>query len=242
MRPLIAVTGVPIVAGGVLGWRQPSVASPAAYLESLDRAGADGVILRPVPLDEAGAGRRLRRFDGVVFVGGGDVDPARYGAESHPSVAYVNPVRDGFELPLIRAAVDREVPTLAICRGVQVLNVALGGTLYQHLGDHESLVAHRHDDGTDGVLHGVRIQVGSRLAKAMGVEAATGFSHHHQAVDELGEGLTPVAWADDGIVEAVEHDSGWVVGVQWHAEATAATDPVQQALFDAFAAAAGQGG
>ena len=234
MRPLIAVTGVPIVAGGVLGWRQASVAAPSSYLEALDRAGADGAILMPAALERIEAARLLGRFDGLVAVGGGDVDPARYGQEARPEVGHVNPVRDGFEIPMLRAAIDHAIPTLAICRGVQVLNVALGGTLHQHISDREELVAHRTEEGTEGVLHDVRLQPGSRLAKAMGAERVETFSHHHQALDRLGEGLTPVAWADDGLLEAVELDAGWVVGIQWHAEATAAADPVQQALFEAF--------
>ena len=233
-RPLIAVTGVPITAGGVLGWRQGATAAPASYLSALDRAGADGAVLMPVALDEAEAARRLARFEGLVVVGGGDVDPARYGAEPHPEVAHVSAARDGFEIPLLRAAVEGGVPTLAICRGIQVLNVALGGTLHQHISDWSHLAAHRSPDGTDSALHDVRIEAGTRLRKALGADRAETFSHHHQALDRVAEGLVPVAWADDGLLEAVEHEEGWVVGIQWHAEATAAADPVQQALFDAF--------
>ena len=234
MRPLIAVTGVPIVAGGVLGWRQGAVASTAAYLEAVQRAGADAVIVPPVPLDEVEAGERLRRFDGLLLTGGGDIDPVLYGQETRPEVAYISPIRDGFEIPLVRAAIDRGVPTLCICRGVQVLNVALGGTLLQHISDREELIAHRNEDGSDGVLHDVRAQAGSKVMKAMGVERARTFSHHHQALDELGTGLVPVAWAEDGVLEAVELEDGWVLGLQWHAEATAASDPTQQAVFDAL--------
>jgi putative glutamine amidotransferase len=237
MRPLIAVTGVPIVAGGVLGWRQGAVACTAAYLEALRRAGADGVILMPEALDPESASARLDRFDGLLLVGGGDIDPARYGQEARPEVAYVNPARDDFEIPLVRAAVAGGVPTLAICRGIQVLNVALAGTLHQHISDREDLLAHRNGDADgEGVLHPVSVQPGSRVAKALGAERADTFSHHHQAVDRLGAGLVPVAWADDGLVEAVEAEEGWVVGLQWHAEATAAADPLQQAIFDTFVA------
>jgi len=239
MRPLIAVTGVPIVAGGVLGWRQGAVASTTAYLEALQRAGADPVIVPPIALDEAQAGERLARFDGLLLTGGGDIDPVLYGQETRPEVAHVSPVRDGFEIPLVRAAIDRGVPTLCICRGVQVLNVALGGTLLQHISDREELIAHRNEDGSDGVLHDVRAQAGSKVMKAMGVERARTFSHHHQALDELGTGLVPVAWAEDGILEAVELEDGWVLGLQWHAEATAASDPTQQAVFDALVREAG---
>jgi putative glutamine amidotransferase len=239
VRPLIALTGVPIVAGGVLGWRQGAVACTTAYLEALERAGADGAVLMPVELEPDEAVRRLSRFDGLVAVGGGDVDPARYGAEARPEVTSVSAARDGFEIPLLRAAVDHGLPTLAICRGVQVLNVALGGTLHQHISDREDLLAHRSPDGSEGVVHKVRVKPGSRVAKAMGAEQADAFSHHHQALDRLGEGLVVVGWSDDGLVEAIEREQGWVVGVQWHAEATAAADPVQQAIFDAFVREAG---
>lgn len=234
MRPLIALTGVPIVSGGVLGWRQGAVACTTAYIEALLRAGADPVIVPPVPLDEAEAGTRLGRFDGLLLVGGGDIDPRCYGQEPGPEVAHVSPARDEFEIPLVRAAIDRGLPTLCICRGHQVLNVALGGTLHQHISDREDLVEHRNEDGSDGVLHEVRVQPGSRVMKAMGAEQARTFSHHHQALDRLGAGLVPVGWADDGLVEAVEYEDGWILGLQWHAEATAASDPTQQAFFDAL--------
>jgi gamma-glutamyl-gamma-aminobutyrate hydrolase PuuD len=241
MRPLIAVTGVPIVAGGVLGWRQAAVACTAAYLEAVDRAGGDPVIVPPAGIDGAEAGRRLRRFDGLLLVGGGDIDPACYRQERQPEVAHVNPARDEFEIPLVRAAIDHALPTLCICRGAQVLNVALGGTLHQHISDREDLVAHRNDDGSDGVLHEIRAEVGSRVMKAMGAERVRTFSHHHQALDALGTNLVPVGWAEDGLLEAVELDEGWVLGLQWHAEATAAADPTQQAVFDALVREASDG-
>ncbi|HEY0398791.1 MAG TPA: gamma-glutamyl-gamma-aminobutyrate hydrolase family protein [Acidimicrobiia bacterium] len=234
MRPLIAVTGVPIVAGGVLGWRQGAVACTAAYVDAVSRAGGDPVIVPPVLLDDESASVRLSRFDGLLLTGGGDIDPALYGQETRPEVAHVNPARDEFEIPLVRAAIDRALPTLCICRGAQVLNVALGGTLHQHIRDREELVAHRNDDGSDGVLHEVRAQPGSRVMKAMGVERVRTFSHHHQALADVGTGLVPVAWAEDGLLEGVELDEGWVLGLQWHAEATAAADPTQQAIFDAL--------
>lgn len=239
MRPLIAVTGVPITPGGVLGWSYAALACPAAYLEALDRAGADGAVLMPAVLDAVEATRRLSPFAGLIAVGGADVDPACYGEKTQPEVVDASPLRDGFEIPLLRGALSAGLPTLAICRGVQVLNVALGGTLHQHISDREDLLAHRSPDGAQGVLHPVRIEAGSRLAKAMGVERAEGFSHHHQALSRLGERLRPVAWSEDGLVEAVEREEGWVVGIQWHAEATAGADPAQQGVFDALVERAG---
>ncbi len=149
--------------------------------------------------------------------------------------------RDGFELPLARAAIDRGMPVLAICRGHQIVNVALGGTLDQHITTREGVIAHGRPGAAGGSsMHSVRVQAGSRLARALGATHAEVSSHHHQAVEKLGDGLEAVAWADDGIVEGIElPGDAWVVGVQWHPEDTAATDPVQQRLFDAFVAEAG---
>jgi putative glutamine amidotransferase len=235
MGPLVAVTGVPIAPGGVTGWRQASVAAPATYLDAVRRAGAEPVVLPPVPIDRQEAARLLDRFDGLVVVGGGDVDPGRYGEEARPEVGHISAERDGFEIPLLAEAAQRGTPTLAICRGMQVLNVALGGTLDQHIVGREGLIEHRSPDGVEGVLHPVRVQPGSRLAKATGtVEVAAAWSHHHQALARVGEGLVPVGWSEDGLLEAVELEEGWVVGIQWHAERTAADDPVQQSLFDAL--------
>jgi putative glutamine amidotransferase len=233
--PLIGVTGVPIAPGGVIGWRQASVAAPATYLDALRRAGAEPVVLPPVDLDQSEAERLLERFDGLVVVGGGDVDPARYGEETHAETGHVSAERDGFEIPLLSEAAERGTPTLAICRGMQVLNVALGGTLDQHIVGREDLIAHRSPDGSEGVLHSVRVQPGSRLAKAVGTtEMAAAWSHHHQALARVGEGLVAVGWSEDGLLEAVELEQGWMVAIQWHAERTAADDPVQQALFGAL--------
>src|SRR5688500_1593898 len=235
MRPLIALTGVPITAGGVLGWTQPSVACTSAYIEALQRAGADPVVVPPVPLDEAEAGERLGRIDGLLLVGGGDIDPVLYGQEQHPETGHVHAIRDGIEIPLVRAATERGIPTPWICRGIQRLNVALCASLHPHTSNQEDLVAHRNTDGTDGVLHEVRLAPGSRAMKAMGdVERVQTFSHHHQALDKLGTGLVPVGWAEDDLLEAVELEEGWVLGLQWHAEATAASDPTQQAVFDSL--------
>jgi putative glutamine amidotransferase len=233
-RPLIAVPGVPLKPGAVRTWRQGGYGVPAPYLEALDRAGADGAVLMPTVLQERSAAEVLARFDGLLLPGGGDIDPALYGEEAAPEVAYVSPARDGYEIPVVRHAVEAGLPTLAICRGAQVLNVALGGTLHQHISGREGLIPHRTDDGDAGVLHPVQVEAGSRLAEVLGATEVDGYSHHHQALDRMPPGLRVVATAPDGTVEAVETDTGWVIGIQWHAEATAATDPVQQRLFGAF--------
>jgi putative glutamine amidotransferase len=148
----------------------------------------------------------------------------------------VNVTRDVFELALVRDAIERGLPTLAICRGAQVLNVALGGSLDQHITDRAGLVGH----GIPGVeggaaTHVLEIEPGSRLAEAMGTTAADCSSHHHQAVDRMGAGLRLTARAPDGVVEGIELDGDpWIVGAQWHPEDTAGRDPAHQALFDRF--------
>jgi putative glutamine amidotransferase len=143
----------------------------------------------------------------------------------------VSEVRDAFELALARAALDAALPVLAVCRGMQVLNVALGGTLHQHLDDPRHL--HRGADRA-WATHAVRLEEGSAVAEAMGRTSVDSATSHHQAVDALGAGLRPVGWADDGVVEAAEMDRGWAVAVQWHPERTADGDPAQQGLFDAL--------
>lgn len=174
------------------------------------------------------------RFDGLVLSGGPDVDPSRYGEPAHPDTYGVDPAVDHFEFGLLRGALAAGVPVLAICRGFQVLNVALGGSLHQHLPDLPQMQAHGVPKKGGGILHPVRVEPGSKLAKALGTERPQTHSQHHQGADRLGDGLTAVGWSDDGLVEAIELEPGWVVGVQWHPEQTAATDTEQQALFDAF--------
>jgi putative glutamine amidotransferase len=174
----------------------------------------------------------VARFDGLLLTGGGDVDPARYGQDRHPEVAGVSPSRDAFELALTPAAVRAGLPILAVCRGMQVLNVALGGTLHQHLEDLDHV--HRGPD-RGWSSHPVRLEEGSLVAGATGRTRVDCSASHHQAVDRLAGSLRAVGWADDGVVEAAELEDGWVVAVQWHPERTADSDPAQQGLFDALA-------
>jgi putative glutamine amidotransferase len=186
----------------------------------------------PTPLAQGEAAAILEPFDAMLLLGGGDIDPSRYGQDRHPEVAGVSELRDEFELALVRATVDAALPVLAVCRGIQVLNVALGGTLHQHL-DGSTGVVHR---GTDDPwsTHIVRLEEGSLVAEAMGGTEVECSASHHQAIDRLGRGVRPVGWAGDDIVEAVQLEDGWVVGVQWHPERTAERDPAQQRLFDAL--------
>lgn len=233
-RPLIAVPAYPVPAGRIEGWVDAGIAVPEPYVAALKRAGAQEAVLMPEVIDVADAASLLDHFDGLLLLGGGDLDPSTYGAGVESHIYGVSPVRDAFELALTRAAIDRGMPTLAICRGAQVLNVLLGGTLDQHITGRAGLIGH----GTPGVEggatpHDLEIDPDSRLGAAMGVTAAECSSHHHQAVDGLGDGLRVTVRAPDGIVEGIElAGDAWIVGAQWHPEDTAGRDPVQQALFD----------
>lgn len=242
VAPLVAVVARRLQAGRITNWRHDAFAAQDSYVSALQRAGARPALLAandPAPPEEV-----LAPFDGLLLMGGGDIDPARYGADRHPRVYGVDPDRDTIELALVRRAVATGLPLFAICRGAQVVNVAFGGTLHQHLADLEGVAVHGEPLRTAPVPHSVKVAPGSLLADVLGdgeVESCT--SLHHQGIDRLGDGLVPVAWAEDGLVEAVEpHPDllgpGWVAAVQWHPEETAGHDRVQQALFDRFAEAA----
>lgn len=238
-RPLVALPAGRLEAGRIQNWGPDAYAVGEPYVSSLRRAGARPLILagaEPDPAHEV-----LEPFAGLVLAGGGDIDPGRYASSTDERVYGVDGDRDDLELALARYALDHNLPILAICRGLQVINVVLGGSLHQHLPD--PLGRGSHGDPTTGVLvtHGVDVAEGTRLAAATGSRRlAACTSVHHQGVDQLGTGLAAVGWSDDGLVEALETDrqGGWVVAVQWHPEMTAADDPQQQALFDAFVAAA----
>ncbi len=234
MRTLIAVAGQPVRAGEVKGWRDDAVALPASYLRALHRAGGQEAILAPRRMEPDDAASLLDRFDGLLLIGGGDVDPNHYGEDPLPECYGIDTETDLFEMQLVRAAIHRGLPVLAICRGFQVLNVAMGGTLDQHITGREGLLGH----GTPGEgpeLHEVRLEPGSRAAEAMGTETTTVSSSHHQALAKLGLGLMVSGRAPDGIIEAIEHrDGSWAVGVQWHPERRATDDPAHQGLFDAL--------
>lgn len=232
--PLVAIPAYHLAHGRVSGWVTGGYALPELYVSSLRRAGATPVILPgPQLLPPA---ELLAPFAGLLLAGGGDVEPLRYGAERHPSVYGVDPDRDAIELDLVHAALALEVPTLAICRGMQMTNVAFGGTLAQHLPD--DLGRGAHGDPATGMAaeHGIKVGLDSRLAAAAGTATLRRCtSHHHQGVERTGDGLVEVGWSDDGLVEALEPDAAsWFVAVQWHPEATAADDPAQQGLFDAL--------
>jgi putative glutamine amidotransferase len=233
-KPLIAVSAYLLPPDRVRNWPEPAVALPSVYLEAVQRAGGQEALVMPRPLSPDDADQMLRSFAGLLLTGGPDVDPAEYGQAAHETVYGVVAERDAFELALARAAVRSRLPLLAVCRGHQVLNVALGGDLDQHITDR--LPGH----GIPGVgggaeLHEVVVDPDSQLAAVMGVDRSICSHHHHQVIGRLAEGLTVVARAADGTIEAVElADHPEVLSVQWHPEDTAAADPVQQRIFDAF--------
>ncbi|GAA2261549.1 gamma-glutamyl-gamma-aminobutyrate hydrolase [Streptomyces ruber] len=208
-RPLIGVSTYWESAARWGIWELEAALLPAGYPRLVRAAGGLAAMLPPD--GPAYAAETVARLDGLVIAGGPDVDPARYGAERSPRTGPPAPERDAWELALIGAALDAGTPLLGICRGMQLLNVALGGTLVQHLDGHVAEV------GVFG-RHTVRPVPGSRYADISPGDASVP-TYHHQAVDRLGEGLRPSAYAADGTVEAVELPGpGWVLGVQWHPE------------------------
>ncbi len=233
--PLIAVAAYHLGDDRVARWPRGGYGVPAPYIERVGAAGGRAAIVAP---GEAGdAGELLARFDGLLLVGGGDVDPGRYGADPGGALYGVERDRDDFEIELLRAAKGDGVPTLCICRGMQVLNVAFGGTLHQHLPDMAGMMAHGVPvDGTE-VLHEVTVEAGTLLSNAVdGRPSLACSSHHHQGVDRVGEGLRICGRSADGLVEALEAGGpgageGWIVGVQWHPEDAGGGDPAQEGLF-----------
>lgn len=217
-------------------WEHGAALVPADYLDMLGRAGALPVLLSPAAgvEPERAAALLVERVDALLLTGGVDMDPARYGQEAHGETQQPDSARDAFEAALLARAADAGLPVLAVCRGVQVLNVARGGTLHQHLPDVVGHSAHLPVAG-QFARHHVRVEPGSRLAAALGATACDVPTHHHQAVDAVGRDLVPTAWAEDGVVEALEDPgAAFLVGVQWHPEA--GDDP---SLFAALVAAAG---
>ncbi|HZN13328.1 MAG TPA: gamma-glutamyl-gamma-aminobutyrate hydrolase family protein [Acidimicrobiales bacterium] len=225
--PLVAVVGYHLEPGRVTRWRHGAYAVPDAYVDAVRRAGGLPAVIHPDDVD-------LDRTDAVLLIGGGDVDPARYGHAGDAAVYGVEPARDAAEIALIHGAIERRLPLLGICRAIQVINVAFGGTLVVDLATAGGYRRHG-EPGGDADLHDVKVEPGSALAAACGADVVTASCHHHQGVDRVGDGLVPTAWAADGLVEALERPGdSWLVSVQWHPEDTAADDPAQQGLFNAL--------
>ena len=209
---------------------------PAEYVESVRRSGACPILLPP---GEEHIDRWFELADGFLFPGGGDIEPSRYGGSEHEMIYMVDPERDKTELALLERALASGLPTLGICRGTQLLNVALGGTLFDHLPDHVGEEVDHRLPPREPTPHTLEVEEGSGLAGILGETSFTAESWHHQAIRDVAPGLTVVARAPDGTIEALETpDHPWLYAVQWHPELTAAEDPIQQRLFNALAEAA----
>ncbi|MGH3038816.1 MAG: gamma-glutamyl-gamma-aminobutyrate hydrolase family protein [Gaiellaceae bacterium] len=213
MRPIVGITSYTEEARwGV--WEAQAALVPLAYVRAIETAGGRPLV---VPPSSEGVEETLDALDALLFSGGADLDPASYGAESHPETNGIRPERDRAELALLEGALARDMPVLAVCRGSQVLNVARGGDLVQHLPE---VVGHERHKEAPGVFaeHGVNVLAGTRLRDVFG-EHASVKSHHHQGYGRLGDGLREAARADDGTVEAIEDPSRrFALGVLWHPE------------------------
>lgn len=214
-RPLIGITiqqhpGTPEIKRG-----RPLFFLDAAYAERVREAGGVPVLLPPGAVEL----ETLEMLDGLLLTGGEDVDPSYYGESPLPELGTVDTQRDIQELPLAKAAFQRGLPILAICRGMQLLNVAAGGTLYQDLAvQHDTRIRHLQQAPVEVSTHDVRLEKGSELTQLAQATILGVNTFHHQAVKDLAPGLMPVAWGEDGLIEAYERHEGWVLGLQWHPE------------------------
>ena len=222
-KPLIGITTyLQRAQTGV--WDTRAAFLPETYFAAIGAAGGIPVLLPPQPLDGGVAEQVMARLDGLIISGGLDVEPARYGAEAHPESDHPSRIRDDWDDALLSAAIAQEVPFLAICRGIQVLNVNRGGTLHQHLPE---VVGDDRYSGSNGVFAVNRVEVedGSRVASIIGAGAHDVKSYHHQAIDAVGDGLNVTAHSGGGVVQAVELEGvPFGVGVQWHPEQDAVED------------------
>jgi putative glutamine amidotransferase len=213
----------------------------ASYIRAVERAGGVPLLLTPFH-SPAALARLSERIDGLLLTGGGDIDPVRFGEARHAKTDLVSAERDELELERVtRQAIDTGLPLLAICRGLQVVNVALNGTLHQHVPDvFGDEIAHSQPGARNDRTHDVSVEPGTLLADLARGEHLRVNSFHHQAIKDLGDGLKPVAWADDKMIEAVELPGarGFVLAVQWHPEELVEDDPAALRLFTALVDAA----
>jgi len=216
--PNVGVTcNVEVVKYGL--WTEPAAMVPLTYVRAIARAGGRPLLIAPTPADLVDPCELLDLLDGVLITGGADIDPAAYGEQSHAETEPVTADRDAFELALVRAAVERDLPCLGVCRGMQVLNVAYGGALEQHLPDRLEHDIHRGDAG-EFADHRVEVEPDSLAALAAGATHVAVKSYHHQGVSRVGDGLRVSARAEgDGTVEAIEDARRrFLLGVLWHPE------------------------
>jgi putative glutamine amidotransferase len=220
-------------------WDQQAFLLPRSYVDAVQRAGGVALMLPPDAraIDEPDT--LLDLIDGLILAGGADVDPDSYGSVRHPETGGTVPERDSFEIALAKRAFERDIPLLGICRGMQLMNVARGGTLLQHLPESHGHHEHRRNPGSfDGADHDVRLQDGSLAARAAGEIPHGTKSHHHQGVDRLGDGLEVTGWSTlDELPEAIEvPGSRFALGVQWHPEADETSRLVEALVAEAAAA------
>jgi putative glutamine amidotransferase len=225
-------------------WDQPAMLLARSYVDAVQRAGGLALMLPPDPREIEDPEQVLGLIDGLVLTGGADIDPAAYGQQAHAETVDTVPERDAFEIALVNAAIERELPVLGICRGMQLINVALGGTLRQHLPEHFGHGEHRRVIGSfEGAEHDVLLAEGTLAARAAGETEHETRSHHHQGVDRLGEGLVVSGRSTlDELPEAIEWESGptdrrFVLGVQWHPEADPASRVIEAFVAEAARAA-----
>jgi putative glutamine amidotransferase len=237
----------------VAQWRKSYARVPVPYVHAVELAGGRakvvGTFNLPPGTDDPTDAEVILGLDpsdmsclegvsGLLLPGGGDIDPLWYGRERHPRTHNVSHRRDEFELNLLAHALERDMPVLAICHGMQLLNVHLGGTLEQHLADDPDRLEHDRDRPRAEPVHDVEVLDHTLLSTAMGTSGPVN-SHHHQGLDLVSDRLEKIAWAEDGVLEGVvAKDHTWVLGVQWHPEAMADTDPQQLRIFETFVDAA----
>jgi putative glutamine amidotransferase len=234
-RPVIGIcAGIEQARWGV--WDSEALLTPRGYVDAVQRAGGMALLLAPDVQLEEDPDEVLDLLDGLILAGGCDIDPSFYGAEAHPATRDTVPERDAFEIVLARRALERDLPLLGICRGMQLMNVARGGTLEQHLPDSVGHEDHRRTPGSFADAdHDVKLEAGSLAARVAREPVHATKSHHHQAVAELGEGLRVTGWADlDDLPEAIEApDRRFALGVQWHPEADELSPVIEALVADA---------
>ena len=242
-RPTIGIC-TPLERARWGAWDLDAFLLPRNYVDAVHRAGAMALLLAPDPELVEDPDEVLDRVDGLMLAGGADMDPGAYGAQAHPETIGCVPARDAFEVALVRRALARDMPFLGICRGMQVMNVARGGTLHQHLPELVGHEQHRRVLGSfDGTDHDVRLAPGSLAARAAGDDLHGAKSHHHQGVDRVGAGLVVTGWAAmDELPEALElQENRFALGVQWHPEADETSRVIEALVEEARARRNGAG-